>query len=118
RLDYRLDMHGEDSAGDNDKSAALDVTPLIRSGANVGKGFHLGGELRVPFLGAAAVDGVAAPTVDARFLAAYLGQPTWRFAMHAGYKLGTKGAAVDQSADLVPGDRVMLGLSEFDAVLL
>ncbi len=117
RLDYRLDLHGQDDEG-SDQSSALDVTPLVRSGLDVGRNVHLGAEVRVPFLGAAAVDGVPAPTLDARFLASYLGLPSWRFAMHAGYKLGTSGAVVTQSDNLRAGDRVTLGLSEFDAVLL
>lgn len=117
RLDYRLDLHGRDEQG-IDQSSSLDVTPLVRTGLDVGRDVHLGAEVRVPFLGAAAVDGVPSPTVDARFLASYLGLNSWQFAMHAGYKMGTNGEVIAQSDNLRAGDRVTLGLSEFGALLL
>lgn len=118
RTDFRHDIHGSDDQGD-DSGSVLDVTPHLRLGTIVGTGFHLGAEGRAKLAGATSEEsGSPDPEIDARALFAYSGASTWVFALHAGYKLGHTGSIVEESANMRNGDRVALGISEFDAVLM
>lgn len=97
----------------------LDLTPHLRVGGQVGEGFHWGAEGRARLPGASVGESVGPePEIDARALFAYSGVPTWVFALHAGYKLGLGGDVLTDSESMRAGDRVALGLSEFDALLL
>lgn len=119
RMDLRHDMHGSDGLDlGADSGTALDVTPLLRFGGALKNGLHLGAEARLPFYGAAAESGAAPPVLDARALASYLGVRSWAFALHAGYRMGVSDRVAADATLLRPGDRVALGLSEFDAILL
>jgi hypothetical protein len=118
RADFRHDLHGEDSEG-SDSGSVLDLTPHLRFGAELGEGFHLGAEGRAKLPGATVGEsGSPSPEIDARALFGYSGLPTWVFALHAGYKLGENGDVLDDSTNMRAGDRVALGVSEFDALLL
>lgn len=118
RADFRHDIHGSDFDG-KDSGSIVDVTPLLRLGGVVGKGFHLGAEARVKLPGATVGEsGGPDPEIDARALFAYSGLPTWVFALHGGYKLGHDGDRLAEAESMRAGDRVALGLSEFDAIVL
>lgn len=118
RADFRHDIHPSDALG-SDSGSVLDITPLLRLGTEIGDGIHLGVEGRVLLPGATVGEqGGPDPQVDARALAAYSGIPSWLFALHAGYRLGIRGGIIDESALMRSGDRVALGLSEYDALLL
>jgi hypothetical protein len=117
RMDFRHDMHGGDAIG-GDSGSVLDLTPILRAGGDMGDGLRLGGELRARFSGAQLATSVPFPDLDGRLLFSYTRLPSWAFASYAGYRLGQRGAVVDEAANLRPGDRVALGISEFDAVLL
>ena len=116
RVDMRHDIHGADPMG-SDSGTLIDVTPMLRAGAEVAPGIYLGGEGRLALSGAAASEGVAPPTFDGRLLAAgRFGQET--LALLAGYRTPQGGSILTDAAMLRPGDRVVLGLSEYGAVLL
>lgn len=116
RVDTRHDVHGEDPLG-GDSGTVIDVTPILRVGAEVVPGVHVGAEGRLAFAGAAATDGVAPPTFDGRLQgAARFGRET--VALYAGYRTAQGGAVIDDADQLRPGDRVVLGVSEYGALLL
>lgn len=118
RADFRHDIHGTDSEG-RDSGSVLDVTPHLRLGRVIGGGFHLGAEGRVKFPGATVGEKSGPePEMDARALVAYSGVPTWVFALHGGYKLGHRGDIIVEAENMRDGDRVALGVSEFDAMLI
>lgn len=117
RLDYRHDIHGSDLLG-GDSGSVVDVTPILRGGGVVSNNLHLGGELRARFTGALLASGIPTPDMELSALAAYTGLPTWAFAFQGGYRLGQRGDVEEAAANLRPGDRVALGISQFDAVLL
>lgn len=117
RLDFRHDIHGDDALG-GDSGSVVDVTPVLRGGGVVAGKLHLGGEVRARFTGALLANGVPTPETEFSALAAYTGLPTWAFAFQGGYRLGQRGEIENAAANLRPGDRVVLGISQFDAVLL
>jgi hypothetical protein len=117
RLDYRHDIHGEDTLG-GDSGSVVDVTPILRGGGVISENVHLGGEIRARFTGALLASGIPTPDMEFSALAAYTGLSTWAFAFQGGYRLGQRGDVQDAAANLRPGDRVALGISQFDAVLL
>lgn len=117
RVDFRHDMHGEDPLG-GDSGSVLDFTPLLRLGTMLPSHVHLGVEGRLRLPGATNGTGGLAPEIDARGLLAYSGVPSWIFAMTAGYRVAPGGSLPDDSANMRPGDRVALGISEFDAILV
>lgn len=118
KADFRHDIHGSDIDG-KDSGSVVDLTPHLRLGGVVGEGFHLGAEGRVKLPGATVGEsGGPDPEVDARALFAYSALPTWVFALHAGYKFGHDGRILTEAESMRAGDRVALGLSEFDAIVL
>lgn len=117
RADFRHDIHGEDPLG-GDSGSVLDVTPMLRLGGKLESDVHLGVEGRLRLPGATDGSSGVSPELDARALAAYSGVPTWLFALMAGYRLGHGGNLAEESSSMRRGDRVALGISEFDALLL
>ncbi len=118
RTDSRHDIHGSDDDG-SDSGSVLDLTPHLRLGTVVGPGVHLGVEGRAKLAGATVGEsGGPDPEIDARALLAYSGAQSWVFAAHGGYKVGHGGSIVEESANMRDGDRVALGISEFDAILM
>lgn len=116
RVDVRHDLHGDDPRG-SDSGTLVDVTPILRAGIEVTPGLYLGGEGRLVFAGAAATQGVAPPTFDGRLQAAgRFGRET--VALYGGYRTAQGGAITEDAEQLRPGDRVVLGVSEYGALLL
>ncbi len=117
RVDFRHDMHGDDPMG-SDSGSTLDVTPIVRTGLPISRRVHLGAEGRVLISGAAEGGGLAAPPFDGRLLASYLGPSGWTATAMGGFRLAQNGVIVSEAAMLRPGDRVVLGVSEFPAALM
>ena len=118
RLDGRYDTHPDDAMGADDGLIGA-PSLLVRAGSSFG-GVRLGVELGVT------VPGEDAPSIafdalvlDASALAAYApeGSPV-AVAARVGYRLDNSASAIEQPQSLRPGDRLAIGLSEFDALLL
>lgn len=117
RFDFRHDMHGEDPLG-SDSGTIMDLTPILRAGGQLSPGLHLGGEVRGRFSGAVLASGIPTPEMEARAMFGYTKVPGRALAFQLGYRLGQRGDVVDEAANLRPGDRVALGISEYDALLV
>jgi hypothetical protein len=110
-LDGRYDLHRHDSG------TVLDAALLARATVSPGA-WRLGAELRGWVPGAENAGTMArAASLDARALVgAELG--VVRLASAVGFRLDRSSAAGKDAARLGPGDRLALGLSDYDAVLL
>lgn len=112
RLDGRYDTH---PGGDDGWLGA--PTLSARAGTATGA-LHVGAEVALTVPGedfpSLAFD---APVVDLKALAAVdVGPAT--IAMHAGYRLDQSANAIEEPQRLAAGDRLVIGLSDFDALLL
>lgn len=116
RTDYRDSRHFGAPDG-KDESVVIDITPVLRGGYAWKNGLHLGAEARAPLFGATRTDD-AGPEIswEGRLLSSYHSRSGWIIAAQAGYRLGVSSRVRDDAASLTPGDRLALGLSEFDAV--
>lgn len=115
RMDLRHDIH-EGDATDPD-GTLIDFSPILRAGVEVVPRVRIGAEGRLWFPGAAARGGVPDPSVDARLLGAgQLGKAT--LSVLAGYRTGVGGQILTDAAQLSPGDRISLGVSQYGALLL
>lgn len=114
----RHDRHPRDGLG-SDSGTTTDVSLLARAGRGVGSGFRLGGGLGARFPGSESVqDSLSSPALDARVLAGWERPSSLRLASFVGYRLDeTSGVARDSDRYRL-GDRLALGASEFDAVLV
>lgn len=106
----RYDKHGSDSGGVIDGGLAARFQTALGDA-------RLGAELEAWLPGADdAATTVKGASLDARaLLAAHFGNAI--VAGHAGYRLDRSAESAGNAALLAPGDRVALGLSDFDAVL-
>ena len=118
RLDGRYDTHPDDAMGSDDGLIGA-PSLLVRAGSAFGS-VRLGVEIGLT------VPGEDAPSVafdalvlDASALAAFApeGSP-FAIAARVGYRLDNSKSAIERPQDLRPGDRLAIGLSEFDALLL
>jgi len=114
----RHDRHPDDGMG-ADSGTTTDLALLARGGGDVGSGFRLGGDLAARFPGSESIgDSLSSPALDARALFAWAHTSGVHFAGFAGYRLDqTDGVAKDSDRYRL-GDRIALGASEFDAVLV
>jgi hypothetical protein len=112
RFDGRYDRHPDDSG------LVGDPRLMARAGGRVGGGFRMGGEVVAWFPGNDAPSLVmSATTVDLGFLTAWSaagGGPT--VAMRAGFVLDNSHNAATEPNRFRFGDRLSLGLSDFNAV--
>lgn len=111
----RHDRHPEDDRG-SDSGTTSDLDIAARFGGALGGNFRLGFELKGGFLGADALgDSLANPVLGGRLIAGHV-SPGFAVSGYGGYRLDlSEGTAED--ADLYRlGDRIALGVSEFDAV--
>jgi Carboxypeptidase regulatory-like domain len=116
RLDGRYDHHTDDGTGSHGGFVG-DPRLLARFGAPVGKSFRMGAEVGAWFPGNDAPSLVlGATTVDFGFLGAYApdGGPT--VGLRAGFRLDNSHNAVSEPNRLRFGDRLVLGLSDFNSV--
>jgi hypothetical protein len=119
RLDGRYDSHPADELGSDD-SLVGDPRLAVRVGDRIGGNVHLGAELGlwVPGQDAPSVD-FGASTLDASALLAWrTGGSGPLLAMAAGWRMDNTSAASPDVARTRVGDRISLGLSDFDAVVL
>jgi hypothetical protein len=118
RLDGRYDRHPSDQGTDD--GYVGDPRLLVRGGTVVARNFHLGGDLGVwvPGNGAPSVV-LRATTIDARVLAAWLApKGDALLGSSLGFRLGKSARSAEDPARYSAGDRVALGLSEFNAALV
>ena len=117
RLDGRYDAHPDDAMG-SDNSLVGDPRILLRVGDEVSDGLSLGGQLTLWLPGQDAPSVVfAATSVEAALLATYR-SGDFAAGFSGGYRLDQSAASVEDPDRLRPGDRIALGLSDFDAVVL
>lgn len=114
----RHDRHPDDGMG-SDSGTTTDLALVARGGDDLGSGFRVGGDLGARFPGSEAVqDSLSSPAIDARLLFGWARDAGVRFAGYTGYRLDyTDGVAEDRERYRL-GDRLALGVSEFDAVLV
>jgi hypothetical protein len=110
-IDARYDLHQDDSGGMLEPSLAV-------RGFAPWRALRFGAELRAWVPGSEAAASFAdALSLDTRLLfAGYAGKTL--LAMHAGYRLDRSAGAGDSAPRLSASDRLALGLSSFDSVLL
>jgi hypothetical protein len=119
RLDGRYNAHPDDDLGSDD-SLVGDPRLGVRAGSRVAEALHLGAELVlwVPGKDAPSLP-VKATTVDARALLAYRPQDSgFTLAALGGWRLDNSAEAGADPRTLRLGDRISLGLSESDALLV
>jgi len=110
-LDARYDLHAEDSGAVIDPALSARAVAALRD-------LRLGVELRGWAPGAeSAASTFEALSLDARMLAGAV-LDSARLAAAAGYRFDRSARAGENASRLGFGDRVALGLSDFDAVLL
>ncbi len=114
----RHDRHPDDGMG-TDTGTTTDFALVARAGHEVGSGFALGCDLGATFPGAEHVgDSFSSPALDARLLSGWARGDGIRIAGYAGYRLDmTEGVAKDRDRYRL-GDRLALGASGYDAVLV
>ncbi len=118
RGDGRYDSHPDDGMG-TDSGSVLDLTLIARGGAPVTPTLHLGGEFRFRLPGTEeAGESLDSPSFDAKALASYVPDVGPVIAGYAGYRFDSSESAGLDAARLRRGDRIALGVSEFDALLL
>jgi len=117
RLDGRYDRHPDDGAGAHG-GAVGDPRLLARYGVKAGPAFRVGAELGAWFPGKDAPSvSFDATTVDARLLAAFTPATGPLVAASLGFRFDQSAKASPTRNLIRPGDRLALGLSEFNAVL-
>jgi hypothetical protein len=116
RSDARYDKHPEDEQGSDD-GTVLDQRLLARAATKLGTG-QLGLELNLLFPGADGVsDSFKATTGEAKAVAAAVARPV-SFGGYAGFRYDRTSEAGKKAERLRSGDRLALGLSDYNAVLL
>lgn len=116
----RYDLYSEGDDG-TDWNAVGEPRIFIRGGERIGRWFQLGAELVVWFPGTTAPSFAwEATTLDAKLLASIFPPgKRWFVAAVAGYRWDNSAAAAPSNwTAMSPQDRISLGLSEFDAVLV
>jgi len=119
RLDGRYNSHPDDGRG-SDRNLIGDPRFGVRLGHQVADAFHFGveGIVWLPGEDAPSID-FGATTVDARGLAAWRPKDSGlTLALLAGYRFDQSASAAQDPRTLRIGDRISLGLSDFDALLL
>lgn len=114
----RHDRHPDAGFG-TDSGTTTDLALVARGGGDVGSDFRVGGDLGARFPGSeTATDSLSSPALDARLLTAWAPPRGVRIAGFAGYRLDQTDGVAEDSDRYSLGDRMALGVSEFDAVLV
>jgi len=118
-FDGRYDIHPDDDEG-SDSSIVGIPRLLARGGYRIDENFQIGGEMGVLIPGADAPSiEFDAITLDTKILFAY--EPDeipLTIAALAGFRLDNSGETAPPMERIRPGDRLSLGLSDFNAVLV
>lgn len=119
RFDGRLDLHPDDGMGSH-AGAVGDPRFGLRSAAlPLGERVVLGAGLSLWAPGAEAPSvELAASTLDAQLLLGFHASTALRIGLSAGYRLDRSHKSIDAPERLRAGDRLVLGVSDFDAALL
>ncbi len=119
RFDSRHDAHPDDGMG-SDSGTVGDPRLLARAGVALDEQLQLGAELALWLPGENAPSlALDASTLDARVLLAHAPHDSaWTVAGTVGYRFDQSARAAPDLERLRAGDRLALGLSEFDALLL
>jgi hypothetical protein len=118
RMDGRLDLHDEGPGG-SDSSAVGEPSLLVRGGWDFTDALAAGLDIAVRLLGADAPSfEPAATTPEARALFAARPSDALHLGAYGGYRLDRSAEAASAPERLSLGDRVSLGVSDFDAVVL
>jgi hypothetical protein len=115
---FRYDRHPNDGQGID--TGTIGQTSLLgRYSLGVGSSLRVGADLGATFPGSERVgDSLTSPAVDVRALASWTPASGLRYAGFVGYRLD-RTSGVGNSADRYrQGDRLALGLSDFNAVVL
>jgi len=116
----RHDRHSAPDALGDDQGTVLSSDLYARVGRRVGSALRLGLGASAGFPGGVSVArSLASPALDAQLLAAYVPVGSaWSIGALAGFRYDRSTAAVLGASLYRPGDRLALGLSEFNAVPL
>jgi hypothetical protein len=119
RLDGRYDRHPEDALGTDDGWVGTPSLAL-RAGHELGSGWALGADVAVAFPGGDAPSfEPSAITTDLAALLTWSGKDLPLSVLaRVGYRFDRSARSVDRADQLRQGDRIALGVSEFDAVLV
>jgi hypothetical protein len=118
KLDGRVDLHPGAEDG-SDSGAVGDPRVFARAGTSLSDALELGLELSLWLPGGDAPSvAFDAASVDARALMGIVVADGVIIDVSAGYRLDNSAQAFDAPERLSPPDRISLGLSDFDAVLL
>lgn len=120
RFDGRLDFHPEDTTGPSYGTGVGDPRLVLRGGYQVTDTVQVGADaiLWVPGEAAPSVD-FGATTADLRVLTAYEPESVPLAVLgFAGFRLDNSAKAAPDLTRLRGGDRLVLGVSDFDAVLV
>lgn len=118
RLDGRYDLHPDDAQGADD-SLVGEPTLRVRLATPLSEAFHLGLDLSLMVPGKDAPSfSIGASRADARVLASYSSASGAGVTSQLGFRLDRSGEAAPNLATTRPGDRLSLGLNDFNAVLL
>jgi hypothetical protein len=116
--DIRHDRHPNDGLG-GDSGTIGEVAVVSRAGIRLGQALRLGADLSARIPGAEkASDSLVSPAVDARALAAWVPAEGVRYAGFAGFRLDKTAGVGGNASRYRMGDRLALGLSDFNAALL
>ncbi len=116
RLDGRGDFHPDDGAG-RDRGYVGSGALAVRAAGFVAGGLALGANLSVLALGGDDGFDAGATSLEATALATYV-RSGLSLAAELGYRLDRSGETSAQSTTYRPGDRLALGISDFDALLV
>jgi hypothetical protein len=115
----RHDRHSDDELG-ADAGTVLDSDLHLQAGGRLGGDFHVGAGVGAGFVrGVSTARSLANPALDLHLLAAFLPrQRPFSLGMMAGFRYDLSARAVGDPESYRAGDRLALGLSEFNAVPL
>lgn len=119
RLDGRIDTH-EETSGSSDSGMVGDPWFVTRVGRQLSQSLIVGGELGIWFPGqeAPSID-FGATTAEAKLIAASVPRSSpWILAAIAGFRLDRSARSAPDADSLELGDRIALGVSDFNAALL
>lgn len=117
-FDGYYDKHPEDEEG-SDSSIVGNPRILIRSGYSLNRSFQLGVELGlwIPGNSAPSID-LEASTLDSKLLFAWLSDIGLTLTSQAGFRWDNSRKSAPPLDRIRPGDRISLGVSDFNALLL
>jgi hypothetical protein len=114
----RHDRHPDDGLG-RDSGTIGDLAIVSRAGTRFGRALRLGADLSAKFPGSEKpLDSLASPAVDLRALFGWVPVDGVRYAGFAGFRFDKTAGVGNDASRYRTGDRLALGLSDFNAVLV